>query len=57
MPFSYMLLAYVTGMVIYITKVPERYSKSGRFDILGSSHQIFHCLVLLGVGITFYDSY
>ena len=57
MPFSYMLLAYVTGMAVYIARVPERFSKSGRFDIIGQSHQIFHCLVLLGVAITFYDSY
>ena len=57
MPFSYMLIAYVSGMIIYIARVPERFSKSGRFDILGQSHQIFHCLVLLGVAITFYDSY
>ena len=38
MPFSYMLLAYLTGLVVYIARVPERFSKSGRFDIFGQSH-------------------
>ena len=38
MPYSWTLITYLTGMIIYITKVPERYSKSGRFDYFGSSH-------------------
>ena len=56
-PFSWALPIYIIGMIIYISKAPEKCSKSGRFDILGSSHQIFHCLVLFGIAITFYDSY
>ena len=57
MPYSWTLITYLVGMIIYVTKVPERFSKSGRFDYFGSSHQIFHCLVLAGVAVTFYDSY
>lgn len=57
LPYSWAALAYIIGMIIFVTKVPERYSKSGRYDFFGSSHQIFHVLVLLGIGITFYDSY
>jgi len=37
---------YIIGAVIYAARVPERL-KPGRFDIWGSSHQIFHVLVLL----------
>ncbi|KAK4057606.1 hypothetical protein OIO90_001251 [Microbotryomycetes sp. JL221] len=37
---------YIFGAVLYAERVPERY-KPGRFDILGSSHQIFHVLILL----------
>mmetsp|Transcript_22890 Transcript_22890/g.28449 ORF Transcript_22890/g.28449 Transcript_22890/m.28449 type:complete len:201 (+) Transcript_22890:351-953(+) len=37
-PFGFALLAYVTGMFFYVSKVPERFSKTGRFDLFGSSH-------------------
>ena len=56
LPFGMALLAYVIGMFFYVSKIPECFS-NGKFDYLGSSHQIFHCFVLLGVGITFYESY
>ncbi|KAF2145170.1 uncharacterized protein K452DRAFT_222144 [Aplosporella prunicola CBS 121167] len=36
---------YIIGAAIYAARVPERFSP-GRFDIWGSSHQIFHVLVL-----------
>ncbi|CAK7270350.1 hypothetical protein SEPCBS119000_004043 [Sporothrix epigloea] len=39
-------LLYVTGASLYATRWPERWSP-GRFDIWGSSHQIFHVFVLL----------
>lgn len=39
-------LLYVTGAAIYAARVPEKWSP-GRFDIWGSSHQIFHVLVVL----------
>ena len=37
---------YILGAGLYAARVPERWAP-GRFDILGSSHQIFHVLVLL----------
>ncbi|OJD19445.1 hypothetical protein AJ78_00619 [Emergomyces pasteurianus Ep9510] len=37
---------YIIGASIYAARVPERWHP-GRFDILGSSHQIFHVLVVL----------
>ncbi|EKG20139.1 Hly-III-related protein [Macrophomina phaseolina MS6] len=38
-------LLYITGAAIYAARFPER-MWPGRFDIWGSSHQIFHVLVL-----------
>jgi len=37
---------YVTGAAIYAARIPEKWSP-GSFDIWGSSHQIFHVLVVL----------
>jgi adiponectin receptor len=37
---------YISGAALYAARVPERFAP-GKFDILGSSHQIFHILVLL----------
>ncbi|KAK2809642.1 hypothetical protein FQN50_003699 [Emmonsiellopsis sp. PD_5] len=37
---------YILGATIYAARVPERW-RPGQFDILGSSHQIFHVLVVL----------
>ncbi|KAK3649712.1 hypothetical protein LTR56_006672 [Elasticomyces elasticus] len=37
---------YLVGAVLYATRIPERW-KPGAFDIVGSSHQIFHVLVVL----------
>ena len=37
---------YILGATIYAERVPERL-RPGQFDILGSSHQIFHVLVVL----------
>ena len=52
-------ISYVSGALMYINRIPERF-KPGNFDIFGSSHQIFHCLIVVGV-ITHYlgclDSY
>jgi len=36
---------YILGAAIYAARVPERFYP-GKFDILGSSHQIFHVLVV-----------
>ena len=38
---------YISGAGIYVNKYPER-TRPGVYDILGSSHQIFHMLVVLG---------
>lgn len=39
-------IMYITGAVIYAGRVPERFFP-GTFDIVGSSHQIFHLFVVL----------
>jgi adiponectin receptor len=38
-------ILYVVGAGIYATRIPERFYP-GRFDLIGSSHQIFHCFVV-----------
>ena len=38
---------YLSGAVIYARAVPEKW-KPGRFDIVASSHNIFHVLVVMG---------
>ena len=40
-------LLNVTGAAIYAMRIPERWYP-GRFDLLGSSHQIMHVLVMCG---------
>ncbi|KAI5306281.1 hypothetical protein KEM56_001585 [Ascosphaera pollenicola] len=37
---------YILGAYLYAIRVPEKWYP-GRFDLLGSSHQIFHVLVVL----------
>ena len=36
---------YIFGAAIYACRIPERFAP-GRFDLFGSSHQIFHGFVL-----------
>lgn len=36
---------YVIGAMIYAGRVPERWAP-GRFDLVGASHQVFHCFVV-----------
>lgn len=36
---------YIAGAAIYAARVPEKW-RPGEYDILGSSHQVFHVLVL-----------
>ena len=38
-------LLYTIGAALYAARVPERWYP-GRFDVVGSSHQIFHVLVV-----------
>ncbi|PWW74687.1 HlyIII-domain-containing protein [Tuber magnatum] len=42
-------LLYISGAGIYAARVPERFAP-GRFDLLGASHQLFHCLVVAATG-------
>lgn len=44
---GYEALAYLTGALIYAFRLPERLSPT-TFDMIGNSHQIFHCLVVIG---------
>ena len=37
---------YIVGAGLYAARIPEKWSP-GTFDIWGSSHQIFHVLVVL----------
>ncbi|KAF8245304.1 HlyIII-domain-containing protein [Wilcoxina mikolae CBS 423.85] len=39
---------YVVGAAVYAARIPERFWP-GRFDLVGSSHQIFHCFVVAAV--------
>ena len=41
---------YILGAAIYAARVPERL-QPGSFDIWGSSHQIFHVLVVLAAAV------
>ena len=44
---------YIFGAVLYAARWPER-SAPGKFDIGGSSHQIFHMFVVLAAATHFY---
>lgn len=44
---GYEALAYLSGAAIYAFRFPERLYP-GTFDMIGNSHQIFHCLVVVG---------
>lgn len=41
-----MALNYIIGVLIYVSRVPERYY-SGKFDVIGNSHNIWHMFILL----------
>ena len=41
------------GAFFYIKRIPEKWSSGGRFDLLGASHQIFHVIVLIVIGLTY----
>lgn len=40
---------YIIGAATYAARIPEKWSP-GKYDIWGSSHQIFHVLVVLAAG-------
>jgi adiponectin receptor len=37
---------YIVGAAIYASRVPEKWAP-GKYDLIGSSHQIFHVLVVM----------
>lgn len=39
---------YLIGAIIYGCKLPESILMPGTVDLLGNSHQMFHCMVVLG---------
>jgi channel protein (hemolysin III family) len=43
---------YIGGAIIYAARIPER-CRRRTFDIVGSSHQIFHICVIIGAWIHF----
>lgn len=40
-------LFYIIGATLYGLRLPERLMP-GKFDLIGSSHQVFHCMVVIG---------
>lgn len=44
--------AYLFGLYIYAVRCPER-NRPGQFNVCGHSHQIWHCLVVLGIIFTY----
>lgn len=46
---------YIGGALLFVARFPERYFPR-TFDLLGSSHQIFHVAVIAGAAIHFNDS-
>ena len=49
-------LCYGFGIVLYVVRAPERFAP-GYFDNLGTSHQIWHALVCLGMFNLHYSVY
>ena len=39
---------------VFLQRSPEKCSSTGRFDLCGASHQIFHCIVLVVIGLAYY---
>lgn len=42
------ILVYHLGAVIYYKRFPESYSSVSKYDYVGSSHQLWHILVVIG---------
>lgn len=43
-------VTYIVGAIFYAERFPERLIP-GKFDLMGSSHQIFHTLILMAAGM------
>jgi len=48
-------ISYIFGAILYILRFPEKKFR-GKFDYIGSSHQLFHVFVLLGALFHFFGS-
>jgi adiponectin receptor len=48
-----MYACYMAGVVVYLTRVPERW-KPGAFDYFAHSHQVWHVLVVLAALAQFF---
>ncbi len=44
----YIFMQYIIGVVFFASRFPERWFP-GKFDIFGSSHQIWHVLVFTAI--------
>ena len=56
-PYTFPLASYLIGLTFYVSKFPERCSKSGKFDYLLSSHQIHHVFVVIGILFSFAECF
>ena len=43
--FALMGGSYIVGVLIYVSRIPERF-RPGKFDLLGNSHNIWHLFVV-----------
>ena len=48
-------ISYIIGAFLYILRFPEKKFK-GKFDYIGSSHQLFHILVVIGAASHYFGS-
>ena len=48
-------ISYIIGALLYILRFPEKIFQ-GKFDYIGSSHQLFHILVFLGAFFHYFGS-
>ena len=46
---------YILGVGVYISRVPERFCH-GKFDFVGSSHNIWHCMIVIAAVFHYYGS-
>ena len=46
------VLFLLLGAIFYVTKLPERWI-SGKFDLFGNSHNIFHIFMALAIDVHF----
>lgn len=49
-------IAGTIGLFFYVTHFPERIFKAGSVDIVGSSHQIWHVLIWLGMALWYKET-